>query len=126
MPSYGDEAKQHQFHALYQGHYDEMPNLFNRYHVKVKREVREMLDMLERDTFELYPQLKDGYRWKMPHVEIYGIAQSPGFVGTKKPSMKPPGVGNLYLVSYTVEEARGIGMQAVARGARLAAKEILA
>ena len=61
----------------------------------------------------------------MPHVEIYGIAQCPGFVGNKKPSMQPPGVGNLYIVSYTVAEAKGVGMQAVARSARLAAEAII-
>ncbi len=125
MPSYGDEVKQHQFHALYQGHYDEMPDLFDRHSVKVKRQVRELLDMLERDTFEYFPELKDNYHWRMPHIEIYGIAQSPGFVGTKKPSMRPPGVGNLYIASYTVEEARGVGMQAVARCARKVAAAIL-
>ena len=125
MPSYGDAAGQHQFHALYQGHYDELPDLFSRHKVKVRRQMRELLDVLEQDTFEFFPQLKDNYHWKMPHVEIYGIAQSPGFTGDKKPSMQPPGTGNLYIVSYTVAEARGVGMQAVARGARMAAEAIL-
>jgi phytoene dehydrogenase-like protein len=125
MPSYGDAVGQHQFHALYQGHYDELPDLFKRHKAKVKREIRELLGMVEQETFELFPRLKDNYHWKIPHVEIYGIAQSPGFAGNKKPSMKPPGVGNLYIVSYTVEEARGVGMQAVARGALMAADAIL-
>ena len=87
--------------------------------------MREILDVLEQDTFAFFPELKDNYHWKMPHVEIYGIAQSPGFTGDKKPSMQPPGTGNLYIVSYTVAEARGVGMQAVARGARMAAEAIL-
>ncbi len=125
MPTYGDDAKQCQLHALYQCHYDEMADLFNRNRAKVKREIREMLGLLERDTFELYPQLRDNYHWRIPHVEIYNIAQSPGFVGTKRPAMKPPGVSNLYLVSYCIQEARGIGMQAVANNARLASEAII-
>ena len=28
FPTYGDEVNQYQFHVSYQGHYDEMPNLF--------------------------------------------------------------------------------------------------
>ena len=125
MPSYGDDVNQHQFHALYQGHYDEFPDLLQRRKAGVRQKVREFLDLLEQDTFELYPQLKDNYHWKIPHVEIYNIAQSPGLVGSKKPSMKPPGVNNLYLVSYTVQEARGVGMQAVARNAIMAAEAII-
>ncbi len=125
MPSYGDAVNQHQFHALYQAHYDEMPDLFNRGQAKERREIREMLELLERDTLELYPQLRDNYHWKMPHVEIYNIAQSPGLVGSKRPSMRPPGVSNLYIVSYSMQEARGVGMQAVANCARLAAEAII-
>ncbi len=124
MPSYGDEAEQHQFHALYQAHYDEMPDLFQRNKAKVRREIRDMLHLLEQDTFELYPDLKDNYVWKLPHVEVYNIAQSPGLVGSKRPSMVPPGVENLYLVSYSMREARGVGMQAIANCARLAAEAI--
>ncbi len=124
MPTYGDAAGQHQFHALYQAHYDEMPDLFLRRDAKTRNKIRNLLDLLEKDTFEIYPELKGNYHWKIPHVEIYNIAQSPGLVGSKRPSMKPPGVKNLYLASYSVQEARGVGMQAIARCARCVAEEI--
>jgi phytoene dehydrogenase-like protein len=61
----------------------------------------------------------------MAHGGIYCVAQSPGLVGNKRPSMVTPGVSNLYLVSATVREARGIGVAAVAKCAQLAVKEIL-
>jgi hypothetical protein len=81
--------------------------------------------MLERESVQLYPQLKDGYRWRVAHAGVYGIAQSPGFVGTKRPSMKVPGYANLFVVSNTVQEARGISLSAIGRCARLAAEAIL-
>ncbi len=125
MPSYGDEVNQYQFHVSYQGHYDEMPNLFNRKSAQVRREIRNTLAVLEQESIELYPQLKDAYHWRVAHAGIYGIAQSPGFVGAKRISMKPPAVRNLFIVTSTVREARGIGMAATAKCARLAVNEIM-
>jgi len=126
MPSYGDEVGQYQFHVSYQGHYDEMPDLLNRRSAKVKNEIRDTIALLERESLELYPQLKAAYHWRIAHAGVYGIAQSPGFVGFKRPSMKIPRYENLYIVSGTVREARGISMSATAKCARLAAQEILA
>lgn len=125
MPSYGDEAGQVQFHVSYQGHYDEMPDLLRRDQARVRRRIREILAMLERESVKLYPQLKDAYRWRVAHSGVYGIAQSPGLVGPKRPSMRPPGIHNLFVVSNTVQEARGVSTQGVARCARLAAEAIL-
>ncbi len=61
----------------------------------------------------------------MAHAGDYGLVQSPGFVGGKRISMKPPAVKNLFIVSSTVREARGIGMAATAKCARMAAGEIM-
>jgi hypothetical protein len=84
-----------------------------------------MIGMLERESIQLYPRLKDGYRWRVAHAGVYGIAQSPGFVGTKRPSMRVPGYRNLFVVSNTVQEARGISMSAIGRCARMASEAIV-
>jgi phytoene dehydrogenase-like protein len=124
MPSYGDDVNQHQFHVSYQGHYDELPDLLSRDQAKVRRQIRETIAMLERESIRLYPQLKKGYRWRVAHAGVYGIAQSPGFVCTKRPSMRVPKFRNLFVVSNTVREARGISMSAIGRCARLATEAI--
>ena len=125
MPSYGEDVNQHQFHVSYQGHYDELPDLLSRDQAKVRREIRETIEMLERESTRFFPQLQGGYRWRVAHAGVYGIAQSPGFVGTKRPSMRVPGYGNLFVVSNTVQEARGISMSAIGKCARLAAEAII-
>jgi len=125
LPSYGDEVNQFQFHASYQGHYDELPDLLSRHRAGVRRRAREVIALLEEETLELYPSLRRGCRWRVAHAGVYGIAQSPGFVGSKRPSLRPPGVENLFLVSNTVREARGISLSGTARCARLAAEAIL-
>ena len=125
MPTYGDDVNQHQFHVSYQGHYDELPDLLNGSQAKVRRQIRDTIAMLERESIQLYPQLKDGYRWRVAHAGVYGIAQSPGLVGTKRPSMKVPGYSNLFVVSNTVREARGISMSAIGRCARMATEAIV-
>ncbi len=125
MPSYADGVNQYQYHVSYQGHYDELPNLMNRGKAKVKRQVRDTIAMLEKESLELYPQLKDSYHWRVTHAGIYGIAQCPGLVGSHRPSMKVPGVNNLFIVSNTVQEARGISMSAIGRCARMATEAIV-
>ncbi len=125
MPSYGDDAGQYQFHVSYQGHYDEMPDLFNRRTARVRSQARDSIALLEREALELFPQLRETTHWKIAHAGIYGIAQSPGFVGNKRPSMKVPGCRNLFIVSGTAQEARGIGMSATAKCARMACETIL-
>ncbi len=125
MPGYSDDGKTCQLHVCYQGHYDEFPDLFNKRNASVRKKTRDVINSLERDSIALFPQLKDKYNWKMAHGGIYCIAQSPGLVGDKRPSIKTPGVSNLYLVSSTVREARGIGIAAVAKCAQMAVNEIL-
>jgi flavin-dependent amine oxidoreductase len=125
MPSYGDAVGQYQFHVSYQGHYDELPDLFNRRNAQVRAQARDSIALLEREAVELFPQLKEAPRWKIAHAGIYGIAQSPGLVGKKRPSMKVPDCNNLFIVSCTAQEARGIGMSATARCARMASEAIL-
>jgi hypothetical protein len=125
MPSYGDDVGQFQLHVSYQGHYDEMPDLFNRRSAKVRNQIRDTIAMLEKESIELYPQLKDSYHWRIAHAGVYGIAQSPGFVGEKRPSMKVPGYPNLFIVSGSVREARGISMSATGKCARMASEAIL-
>jgi phytoene dehydrogenase-like protein len=125
FPTYGDEVNQYQFHVSYQGHYDEMPNLFQRNQARVKRQVRDTIALLERESVQLFPRLKGAHHWRVAHAGVYGIAQSPGFVGPKRPSMRPPAVDNLFIVSNTVSEARGVSTQGVAKCARQAANAIL-
>ena len=125
MPMYGDRVNQYQYHVSYQGHYDEMPDLLNRKSAHVRRQIRDTIAMLERESIAFYPRLKDAWRLRVAHAGVYGIAQSPGLVGSKRPSMKPPGISNLYIASGTVQEARGINMSATARCARLAADAII-
>jgi phytoene dehydrogenase-like protein len=125
MPSYADDAHQYQFHVSYQGHYDELPNLFQGSQARVRSQMRRTIAMLERESLQLYPQLKDAYHWRVAHAGVYGIAQSPGFVGAKRPSMRPPGISNLFIVSNTVAEARGVSLQGVGKCARQASEAIL-
>jgi len=125
FPTYGDEVNQYQFHVSYQGHYDEMPNLFRSSQASVRREIRETIHMLERESVALFPALKGEYHWRVAHAGVYGIAQSPGFVSHKRPSMRPPAADNLFLVSNTVSEARGVSTQGVVKCARMAAEAIL-
>jgi len=124
MPSYGDESNKHQFHVSYQGHWDEMPDLFNTKKASVRRQARELISLLEKESLELYPQLESGYEWRIAHAGVYGIAQSPGLVGSKRPSMVPPGIDNMVIVSNTVREARGISLSATGKCARMAAEAI--
>jgi phytoene dehydrogenase-like protein len=125
MPTYGDDVGQFQFHVSYQGHYDEMPNLFERNRASVKRRIRDTIRMLERESVQLFPQLKGLHHWRVAHAGVYGLAQSPGFVGSKRPSMKTPEIDNLFIVSNTVQEARGVSTQGVGKCARMAAEAIL-
>lgn len=125
MPTYGDAVNQYQFHVSYQGHYDELPDLLQRNRAWVRRQSREIIAMLERESVQLFPQLKGAHHWRIAHAGVYGIAQSPGFVGSKRPSMRPPSVSNLFLVSNTVREARGVSTQGVAKCARKAVEAIL-
>jgi hypothetical protein len=102
-----------------------MPNLFRSNQASVRREIRETIDMLERESVALFPALKGEVHWRVAHAGVYGIAQSPGFVSHKRPSMRPPAADNLFLVSNTVSEARGVSTQGVVKCARLAADAIL-
>lgn len=126
MPTYGNAVNQYQFHVSYQGHYDELPDLFQRNHrARVRRQMRDTIAMLERESVQLFPRLKGAHHWRVAHAGVYGIAQSPGFVGSKRPSMRPPSVSNLFIVSNTVSEARGVSTQGVAKCARKAVEAIL-
>ncbi len=124
MPSYGDDVNQYQYHVSYQGHWDELPGLFSRKSATARRKIRDTIAMLEKESLDLYPQLKDSYHWRIAHAGIYGIAQSPGLVGSKRPSMRPPGINNLFIVSNTVSEARGVSMAAIGKCARMAVEVI--
>ncbi len=76
---------------------------------------------VEADIDEVMPELKARTLWKLRSAGVYEIAESPGAVGVHRPSLQPPGVANLYLVSHAVREARGesnaVGTPAVAAAA---------
>jgi len=125
MPTYGDKVGQYQFHISYQGHYCELPDLHNPDLADNRREIEALLDLLEEESAEFFPMIKGKVHWKVRHAGIYGIAQSPGLVGEKRPTIFVPQVEGLYIVGDCVREAVGIGMQSAVRSALVCAEEIL-
>lgn len=125
FPTYGESVGQYQIHFLMQGNYYELPKVFQYRRAKTRRQIRKQLDLYEEDIRELFPELEQRSLWKVRQAAVYSLALAPGLVGRYRPSMKPPGVRNLYIVSDTTREARGVGMQATARAALVCADEIL-
>lgn len=125
MPTYGDKVGQYQFHISYQGHYCELPDLHNADLADNRREIEVQLDLLEEESAEFFPMIKGNVHWKVRHAGIYGIAQSPGLVGEKRPPIYVPEVEGLYIVGDCVREAVGIGMQSAVRSALVCAEAIL-
>jgi hypothetical protein len=113
--SYGDAVKEVQVNLVLQGHYGDLPDLSEWRWAKTRRAVRRFLDLLEEDARELIPGLAEATKWRVRHAAVLGLAESPGLSWRHRPSMVPPGIQGLYLLSDTVREARGLGMQSVAK-----------
>ena len=112
--SYGDQAKEYQINLVLQGNYKDLPDLTEWKWAKTRRAVRRFLNLLEEDTNELIPGLAEAKKWKVRQAAALGLAEEPGISGMHRPSMAPPGIENLYLVSDTIYEARGLGIQSTA------------
>ncbi|MFC1822382.1 phytoene desaturase family protein [Thermodesulfobacteriota bacterium] len=125
MPSYGDAVGQYQLHALYQGHYYEFPDLHNAHLGKNRIEIDRLLNLLEEETAEFFPEINEKAKWKIRHAGIYRIAEAPGLVGDKRPPIFVPSVDGLYLAGDCVSESVGMGMQSAAHSAIKCAEDIL-
>ena len=112
--SYGDKANEIQVNLCIQGGYDDLPDLSEWQWAKTRRDVRRVLDGLLEDAKEMIPGLAQARKWEVRTAAVYGLSESPGIAGRHRPPMVPPGVQNLYMVSDTVREARGVGIQASA------------
>lgn len=113
--SYGDAVNEVQVNLVLQGHWEDLPDLAEWRWAKTRRSVRRFLDLLEEDAKELIPGLADATKWRVRHAGVLGLAESPGLSGRHRPSMVPPGIEGLFLLSDTVREARGLGLQSVAK-----------
>ena len=112
--SYGDKAGEIQVNLCIQGSYDDLPDLTQWEWAKIRRDARQVLDRLMEDAKEMIPGLAQAKKWEIRTAAVYGLSESPGITGQHKPPMEPPCVQNLYMVSDTVREARGVGIQAAA------------
>ena len=109
--------------ALFQTHWNEMPNLFEMDQAITRKKVRELLALFEEDVYEVLPEIKENLVWKVPYTSVFSLAHAPGQVGQYRPSMRTP-VNNLYLINDSVKESRGMGLQAVAHTALLMTEEL--
>ena len=112
--SYGDYANEVQVNLCIQGGYNDLPDLSQWEWAKTRRDVRQVLNNLMEDAKEMIPDLAKATKWEIRTAAVYGLSESPGISGRHRPPMVPPGIRNLYLVSDTVGEARGVGIQAAA------------
>ncbi|MFC1825753.1 hypothetical protein ACFL9T_23860, partial [Thermodesulfobacteriota bacterium] len=112
--SYGDQAGETQVNIVIQGNYNDLPDLSTWQQAKTRREVRRILNLLDEDAKELIPGLAEATKWKIKQASVFGITEAPGNTCHHRPSMIPPDIENLYLVSDSVREARGLGLQSVA------------
>ncbi len=112
--SYGDKAGETQVNLCIQGGYADLPDLAESRWAKTRRAVRRVLDGLMEDAKELIPGLESAVAWEVRTASVFGLSESPGIAGRHRPSMVPPGVINLYMVSDTVSEAKGLGCQGIA------------
>ena len=103
-----------QVNLCIQGGYGDLPDLSELEWARNRRAVRCVLDNLMEDGKELLPGLAGATRWEVRTAAVYGLSESPGISGRHRPPMVPPGIRNLFLVSDTVRDACGIGMQAAA------------
>jgi len=53
------------------------------------------------------------------------LSESPGIAGRHRPPIVPPGIENLYLLSDTINEAHGLGIQAIAKASQALLNKII-
>lgn len=122
--SYGAARGQHQLMFAVQGLWGELPNPFSS-DGRTKRQVRDFLDLLEKDIADLFPDLRQHTLWRVRQASIYSLAETPGTIGSHRPGVQPPGVANLYFVGDTLKESKLTGTQAAAATALKCADLIL-
>lgn len=127
LPDTYDSFSEEKFtaHFLIQCHWNEFPSIFQIHKARVRNQIREKLDLCEQDIKELFPGIEERYEWKMYTGSPFGVAPVPGLVGRYLPSIKPPGVDNLYLVSDTIREGSAVGIEGTGKAALECADLIL-
>lgn len=113
--TYGDDADETQVNVVIQGNYRDLPDLNQWQCAKTRREVRRILKCLEEDAVELIPGLVEATKWRIGQASVFGLTEAPGNTAFHRPSMRVPAVENLYLLSDSIREARGLGMQSIAK-----------
>jgi len=124
--TFGQSAGQYQVMFWLQTHWYEAPSLFETSKAKTRLGLQRIFDNFETDISELFPDFKKNCLWKIRHVDTFGLAEAPGVVGWHRPSIRPPGVEGLYLVSDTVREAAGQGIESCACAALHLVDQLLA
>jgi len=112
--SYGDGANEIQVNLAIQGSYNDLPDLSEWQSAKTRRHVRRVLDNMMEDAKELIPGLASATKWSVSNASFFGLSESPGIAGMHRPPMVPPGIENLYMISDTVNDAKGLGAQGIA------------
>jgi len=114
---YGDQVGQEQLVAVLQSHWTDVPSLFRLKEAETRLGFRRIWDLFEADTRELFPEFEKHCLWRVRHLAAWAMAEAPGAAGRFRPSVKPPEVEGLYLVSDTVSEGTSIGFAACAGAA---------
>jgi len=118
VPAYGEAVGQSQAIFFLQAHWNEVPSLFEANRAKNRLALERIFDHYEKDIKELFPEFERHCLWKIRHNAHWALAEAPGVAGgPHRPSVKVPGVENLYLVSDTVREGRTIGVERSASAA---------
>jgi len=124
--SYGDEAKEIQVNLAIQGSYNDLPDLSEWPLARTRRHVRRVLDNMMEDANDLIPGLASATKWYVRNASFFGMSESPGIAGRHRPSMIVPGIKNLYMISDTVSDAKGLGIQGIAHASQKLVDSLLA
>jgi len=81
--------------------------------IKDKKYRERLIQSAYETACELMEGIEDHIVWRLDasSLRINGMAQIIGQCSSEKPSIRPPGVKNLYLVGDTASHAAGVGME---------------
>jgi len=125
-PTYAERVGEYQAWFWLQIHWDEVPPLFSQHRARRRLALRHTFDSFEADIQEVLPGFQQHCLWKIRHHDYFGLAEAPAVVGAFRPSIKPPGIENFYLVSDTLSSGRSTGMESCASLALQLVDEVLA